>query len=75
MEWKQQVCPQRQHVSVKLQGAEREVTIYFLNFLCRYENTVFARVICALFFILAAKKSGCVKYVDFFVEVLILVLF
>ena len=29
--------------------------------------TVFARVICALFFsILAAEKSGCVKYVDFF---------
>ena len=31
-------------------------------------NTVFARVICALFFppILAAEKSGCVKYADFF---------
>ena len=30
--------------------------------------TVFARVICALFFfpILAAEKSGCVKYADFF---------
>ena len=28
---------------------------------------LFARVICALFFpILAAKKSGCVKYADFF---------
>ena len=36
-------------------------------------NTVFARVICALFFsILAAEKLGCVKYADiFFVEVLI----
>jgi hypothetical protein len=30
-------------------------------------NTVFARVICALFFsILATEKSGCVKYADFF---------
>jgi hypothetical protein len=39
-------------------------------------HTVFARVICALFFpILAAEKSGCVKYADFFVEVLIWVLF
>jgi len=39
-------------------------------------NTVFAHVICALFFpILAADKSGCVKYADFFVEVLIWVLF
>ena len=29
--------------------------------------TVFARVICALFFsILAAEISGCVKYADFF---------
>ena len=29
--------------------------------------TIFARVICALFFsILAAEKSGCVKYADFF---------
>jgi len=29
--------------------------------------TVFARVICALFFpILAAEKLGCVKYADFF---------
>ena len=39
--------------------------------------TVFARVICALFFsILAAEKSGCVKYaIFFFVEVLIWVLF
>ena len=27
------------------------------------------------FFILAAEKSGCVKYADFFVEVLIWVLF
>jgi len=41
------------------------------------EYTVFARVIWAFFFsILAAEKSGCVKYVDFFfVEVLIWVLF
>ena len=30
-------------------------------------RTVFARVICALFVsILAAEKSGCVKYADFF---------
>jgi len=29
-------------------------------------NTVLAGVICALFFILAAEKSGCVKYVDFY---------
>ena len=30
-------------------------------------NTVFAPVICALFFsILAAEKTGCVKYADFF---------
>jgi hypothetical protein len=29
--------------------------------------TVFVSVICALFFsILAAEKSGCVKYTDFF---------
>ena len=28
--------------------------------------TVFARVICALFSILATEKSGCVKYADFF---------
>ena len=35
------------------------------TFLLRY--TVFSRVICALFFpILAAEKSGCVKYADFF---------
>ena len=32
---------------------------------------VFAPVICALFFsILAAEKSGCVKYADFFLWVL-----
>jgi hypothetical protein len=38
-------------------------------------HSVFARVICALFFILAAEKSGCVKYTDFFfVEVLMWVL-
>ena len=31
------------------------------------KDTVFALVICALFFsILAAEKSGCVKYADFF---------
>ena len=29
-------------------------------------STVFARVICAIFSILAAEKSGCVKYADFF---------
>jgi hypothetical protein len=30
-------------------------------------STVFARVICALFFsVLAAEKSGCVKCADFF---------
>jgi len=31
-------------------------------------DTVFARAICALFFfpILAAEKSGCVKYADIF---------
>ena len=47
----------------------------FCEFL-REKNTVFSRVICALFFpILAAEKSGCVKYEDFFVEVLIWVLF
>jgi hypothetical protein len=34
-------------------------------------RTLFARVICALFFsILATKKSGCVKYADFFCGVL-----
>ena len=34
---------------------------------CVYMCTIFARVICALFFsILAAEKSGCVKYVDLF---------
>ena len=39
-------------------------------------DTVFARVICALFFPnLTAEKSGCVKYADFSVEVLIWVLF
>jgi hypothetical protein len=27
--------------------------------------TVFARVICALFSILVAEKSGCIKYEDF----------
>jgi hypothetical protein len=33
----------------------------------RIAVTVFARVICALFFsILAAEKSGCIKYADFF---------
>jgi len=40
-----------------------------------FQITVFARVICALFSILAAEKSGCVKYADFFVEVLIWVSF
>ena len=35
-------------------------------------NTIFSGVIYAIFFpILAAEKSGCVKYADFFVEVLI----
>jgi len=39
-------------------------------------NTVFARVIYAhFFFILAAEKSGCVKYADFLMEFLIWVLF
>jgi hypothetical protein len=34
--------------------------------MCCLKNTVFARVLCALFFsILAAEKSGCVKYADF----------
>ena len=38
--------------------------------------TVFARVICALFFLFwPLKNLGCVKYADFFVEVLIWVLF
>ena len=32
----------------------------------QYRITVFARVICALFSILTAEKSGCVKYADFF---------
>ena len=32
-----------------------------------FRYTLFARVICALFFsILAAEKSGCVKHADFF---------
>jgi hypothetical protein len=36
-----------------------------------YIYTVFSRVICALFFpVLAAEKSGCVKYADFFCGVL-----
>jgi len=39
------------------------------------KNTLFDRVIWALFSLLAAEKSGCVKYADFFVEVLIWVLF
>ena len=30
------------------------------------KSTVFAPVICALFFILAVEKSGCVKYQDLF---------
>jgi hypothetical protein len=34
-------------------------------------NIAFARVICALFFILATENSGCVKYAEFCVEVLI----
>ena len=38
--------------------------IYVPELLFKY--TVFARVICALFFYLAAKKSGCIKYADFF---------
>ena len=29
------------------------------------DNTAFVRVICAFFSILAAEKSGCVKYADF----------
>jgi hypothetical protein len=33
-----------------------------------YIYTVFTGVICALFSSLAAEKSGCVKYVDFFCE-------
>jgi hypothetical protein len=28
--------------------------------------TVFTRIVCALFPSLAAEKSGCVKYADFF---------
>jgi hypothetical protein len=41
LEWKQQVCSQRQHVSVKLQGAEHEVAVFFLNFLCRYDDSCY----------------------------------
>jgi hypothetical protein len=41
-----------------------------------FVTAVVTRVICALFFSsLAAEKSGPVKYADFFVEVLLLVLF
>ena len=44
----------------KLQG-------YYTRKLQQNVNTVFARIICALFFsILAAEKSGCVKYAYFF---------
>jgi hypothetical protein len=31
-------------------------------------STVFTRVICSLFSSLAAEKSGCIKYADFFCE-------
>ena len=56
-------------------GAKREAVVRGwrklnseeLHDLYTTKNTVFARVICALFFsILAAEKSGCVKYADFF---------
>jgi hypothetical protein len=33
---------------------------------CVLKYTVFARVICALFFVLTAEKSVCIKYADFF---------
>ena len=56
------------------QGEKQGNTYMRIRSLCT--DTVFARVICALFFsILAAEKSGCVKYADFFVGVLIWVLF
>ena len=47
---------------------------YKTNGICKKDIhcTVFAHF---FFSILAAEKSGCVKYVDFFVEVLIWVLF
>jgi hypothetical protein len=39
---------------------------FYLISACK-QITVFDRVICALFFsILAAEKSGCIKYDDFF---------
>jgi hypothetical protein len=34
----------------------------------QFTLTVFTRIICALFSSLAAEKSGCVKYVDFFLR-------
>ena len=42
-----------------------------------YYIIYFARVICAIFPILTAKKSGCLKYANFFFggEVLVWVLF
>ena len=55
--------PKRKEVTGELRKLHNEE----LNDLYASPNTVFARVICALFLsILAAEKSGCVKYADFF---------
>ena len=52
-----------------LTNVSKEAFCFFKLHKCFFLGviTVFARVICALFFsILAAEKSGCVKYADFF---------
>jgi len=45
----------------------RYILIFHILLSVRYDSniTLFVRVICALFSILAAEKSGCVKYADF----------
>jgi hypothetical protein len=54
---------------------QQEVTLH--NGIYYYKHRIRSRNLCTFFFVLAAEKSGCVKYADFFffVEVLIWVLF
>jgi len=47
-------------------SSEKKTEVSFKGIKKKHKFTVFARVICALFFsILAAEKSGYVKYADF----------
>jgi hypothetical protein len=51
---------------IYVQG-DRKVAVHLMIAIQNVTSTVFTRIICVLFFpSLAAEKSGCVKYTDFF---------